>query len=189
MTGRDDARDRPSHPTVDELADLREGLLPEAADATVRSPRRRLRRVRRRDRCARRGVDAPASRSALSTSPMPADVARAIDDALREAAASARRAPGADERTATAPTPDRIAGSSQPSAGWPRVAAAVVVRRRSRRRARQHRLHVPTTTQAVPPTRRRPSPATGRRAAYTTASRRTGSQDKSWRQRANASTS
>ncbi|MFD0403272.1 hypothetical protein ACFVHI_34940 [Kitasatospora sp. NPDC127121] len=108
-----------THPSVDELADLAEGLV-ESADA-ARTLRRHL------DGCAecRETADAlgevQALLGAVEAPPMPADVAARLDAALAAAAASttteeeAENAPLAASRTATpAPAPRAAAAPAAP---------------------------------------------------------------------------
>ncbi|MFD7579624.1 hypothetical protein [Kitasatospora sp. NPDC059817] len=114
-----------AHPSVDELADLAEGLV-ESADA-ARTLRRHL------DDCAecRETADAlgevQALLGAVEAPPMPADVAARLDAALAAAAASAateeeaENAPLAASRAATPTLPPRAAAA--PAAPPPRPAA------------------------------------------------------------------
>jgi len=121
VTGRDDAR---AHPSVDELADLREGLLAQADEARVRE---------HVDGCSACAVELAAldevavmlRETGAEPIAMPAAVARAIDDALSQAAAtpSARPLP---ERVAAVPARSRRHWA-KPAFGWLAGAAAAVV--------------------------------------------------------------
>jgi hypothetical protein len=121
VTGRDDAR---THPTVDELADLREGLLSQADESHVRE---------HVDGCAACAAEIAAVDEVAALLrdagdepiAMPTAVARAIDDALDQAAAtpSARPLP---ERVATVPARSRLRWV-RPAFGWLAGAAAAVV--------------------------------------------------------------
>jgi hypothetical protein len=125
VTGRDDAR---AHPSVDELADLREGLLPVADEERVRA------HLEGCDDCAAgvAAVDevATALRGAAGPVAMPQSVARAIDEALRKesAARSGRTAqPTLPERVAVADRPRQPRRWVKPAFGWLAGAAAAVV--------------------------------------------------------------
>ncbi|WP_369183576.1 zf-HC2 domain-containing protein [Streptomyces sp. Y1] len=132
-----------AHPSIDELADLAEGLVEpaEAAEAL----RRHL------DGCAecRETVEALTEVQALlgdvETPPMPADVAARLDAALAAAAAepaprapaeartAPQEAPAAEPRAIT-PTPARTASSAPPAAPPGRSGAATGPGRPRRRR-------------------------------------------------------
>jgi hypothetical protein len=121
VTGRDDAR---THPSVDELADLREGLLASADEARVRE------HVGGCETCAAEiaAIDEVATllRDAGDEPiAMPATVARAIDDALSQAAATPSARPLPD-RVATLPARSRLHWV-KPAFGWLAGAAAAVV--------------------------------------------------------------
>jgi putative zinc finger protein len=121
MTGRDEAR---AHPPVDELADLREGLLSQADEARVRE---------HVDGCSACAVELAAldevaamlRETGAEPIAMPAAVARAIDDALSHAAATPSALP-LPERVAAVPARSRRRWA-KPAFGWLAGAAAAVV--------------------------------------------------------------
>ena len=112
MTARDDAR---THPTVDELADLREGLLSTADQARVRG---------HVDGCAVCAAEVAAIDEVATVLrdagaepvTIPDSVARAIDDALQQAAATPSSRP-VRARAASAPPPSRLRWV-KPAFGW-----------------------------------------------------------------------
>jgi hypothetical protein len=124
VTGRDDAR---AHPSTDELADLREGLLSDADDARVRAHVEVCSECAS-DLAALDEVTAVLRAAGAVPEPMPAAVARAIDQTLRDAAASAsalpRRSPDRAATGAATPQPLRWV---RPAFGWLAGAAAAVV--------------------------------------------------------------
>jgi hypothetical protein len=125
VTGRDDAPARPSHPTVDELADLREGLLTDADEARVRA------HVADCIECTAETValdDVAAMLREVGSQPitMPASVARAIDDAISDASAVRASAPAPDLGGAR-PTSRRHRAWVRPAFGWLAGAAAAAI--------------------------------------------------------------
>ena len=126
MTGRDDALARPSHPTADELADLREGLLSNADEARVQA---------HVDGC----TDCAAATAALDdvaallreagAEPvaMPSAVARALDAALGEASSARAAEPTLPARDSVPKGPRRQRSWVKPAFGWLAGAAAAVV--------------------------------------------------------------
>jgi hypothetical protein len=125
VTGRDDARTHPTHPTVDELADLREGLLSGADEARVRAHLAGCADCAA-ETAALAEVAAVLREAGSEPLTMPTSVARAIDDALSDEAAARASAP--------APEPavrhERPAGRRawiKPAFGWLAAAAAAVV--------------------------------------------------------------
>jgi hypothetical protein len=121
VTARDDAR---AHPTVDELADLGEGLLSTADEARVRD---------HLDGCAACAAEVAAIDEVVTVLrdagaepvTIPDSVARAIDDALQQAAATPSSRP-VPERTASGPVPSRRRWV-KPAFGWLAGAAAAVI--------------------------------------------------------------
>jgi hypothetical protein len=126
VTGRDDARARPSHPTVDELSDLREGLLPDADEARVQA---------HVDQCADCAAEAAAlddvaavlREAAAEPVAMPATVARAIDDAIGEASAARAGAAAPRRRLEASPAPRSRRRWVKPAFGWLAGAAAAAI--------------------------------------------------------------
>jgi hypothetical protein len=129
VTGRDDARARPSdaqHPTADELADLREGLLSGADEARTRA---------HVDECA----DCAAATAALDDVAallreagaerlaMPSAVARAIDDAIGEASAARASVSTPLRRLEAAGAPRERRRWVKPAFGWLAGAAAAAI--------------------------------------------------------------
>jgi hypothetical protein len=125
VTGRDDAPARPRHPTVDELADLREGLLAGADEARVRA------HVADCDECTAETAaldDVSAMLREVGSQPiaMPASVARAIDDAISDASAVRASSPAPAVIAARPPSRRRRAWV-KPAFGWLAGAAAAAI--------------------------------------------------------------
>jgi hypothetical protein len=126
VTGRDDAPARPRHPTVDELADLREGLLTGADEARVRA------HVADCAECTAETAaldDVAALLREAGSQPiaMPASVARAIDDAISDASQARASTPAPAVTAARSPSRRRRAWV-KPAFGWlAGVAAAAII--------------------------------------------------------------